>query len=61
MSKKVVVVLAVIALVLALVVAGAVGFLWYRNTHGCVEGKDYGVDAQTLGIPKSLKLCGSDR
>ena len=33
MSKKVVVVLAVIALVLALVVAGAVGFLWYRNTH----------------------------
>ena len=39
MSKKVVVVLAVIALVLALVVAGAVGFLWYRNTHVFVEGK----------------------
>ena len=41
MSKKVVTVLAVIALVLALVVAGALGFLWYRNTHVFVEGKAY--------------------
>ena len=50
MSKKVVVVLAVIALVLALVVAGAVGFLWYRNTHVFVEGKAYRMDAQTLDL-----------
>lgn len=41
MSKKLVTVLAVIALVLALVVAGALGFLWYRNTHVFVEGKAY--------------------
>ena len=38
MSKKVVVVLSVIALILALIVAGAVGFLWYRDTHVFVEG-----------------------
>ena len=50
MSKKVVVVLAVIALVLALVVAGAVGFLWYRNTHVFVEGKAYRMDAQALDL-----------
>ena len=41
MSKKVVAVLAVIALVLALVVAGALGYLWYRNTHVFVDGKAY--------------------
>ena len=50
MSKKVVVVLAIIALVLALLVAGAVGFLWYRNTHVFVEGKAYRMDAQTLDL-----------
>lgn len=50
MSKKVVVVLAVIVLVLALVVAGAVGFIWYRNTHVFVEGKAYRYDTQTLDL-----------
>lgn len=50
MSKKVVTVLAIVALVLALVVAGAVGFLWYRNTHVFVEGKAYRMDAQTLDL-----------
>ena len=50
MSKKVVVVLAIIALVLALVVAGAVGFLWYRNTHVFVEGKAYSNREDTLDL-----------
>ena len=50
MSKKVVVVLAVIALVLALVVAGAVGFLWYRNTHVFVEGKAYSNREDSLDL-----------
>lgn len=50
MSKKVVVVLAVIALVLALVVAGAVGFLWYRNTHVFVEGKAYSNQEQSMDL-----------
>ena len=50
MSKKVVVVLAIIALVLALVVAGAVGFLWYRNTHVFVEGRAYSNREDTLDL-----------
>ena len=50
MSKKVVVVLAVIALILALVVAGAVGFLWYRNTHVFVDGKAYSNREDTLDL-----------
>ena len=50
MSKKVVVVLAVIALVLALVVAGALGFLWYRNTHVFVEGKAYSNREDSLDL-----------
>ena len=50
MSKKVVVVLAIIALVLALVVAGAVGFIWYRNTHVFVEGKAYSNREATLDL-----------
>ena len=50
MSKKVVTVLAVIALVLALVVAGAVGFLWYRNTHVFVEGKAYSNRVDSLDL-----------
>lgn len=50
MSKKVVVVLAVIALVLALVVAGALGYLWYRNTHVFVDGKAYSNREDTLDL-----------
>ena len=50
MSKKVVVVLAVIALVLALVVAGALGYLWYRNTHVFVEGKAYSNREDSLDL-----------
>lgn len=50
MSKKLVTILVVIALVLALVVAGAVGFLWYRNTHVFVEGKAYSNREDTLDL-----------
>lgn len=50
MSKKVVTILAVIALVLALVVAGALGFLWYRNTHVFVEGKAYSNRVDSLDL-----------
>ena len=50
MSKKVVVVLSVIALILALIVAGAVGFLWYRDTHVFVEGKAYSNREQTMDL-----------
>ena len=50
MSKKLVTILAVIALVLTLVVAGAAGFLWYRNTHVFVEGKAYSNREDTLDL-----------
>ena len=50
MSKKVVVVLAVIALILALVVAGAVGFLWYRDTHVFVDGKAYSNREESMDL-----------
>ena len=50
MSKKVVVVLTVITLILALVVAGAVGFLWYRDTHVFVDGKAYSNREESMDL-----------
>ncbi len=50
MKKTLITVLVVIALVLALVVSGAVGYLWYRNNHVFVEGTPYPVDAQDLDL-----------
>ena len=50
MSKKLVTILAVIALILALVVAGAVGFLWYRDTHVFVDGKAYSNREESMDL-----------
>ena len=50
MKKKGIVILSVIALILVLLIAGAIGFLWYRNNHVFVEGKAYPIDAQTLDL-----------
>ena len=50
MKKTVVTVLVVIALVLALAVAGALGFLWYRDNHVFVEGDAYALDLKTLDL-----------
>ena len=50
MSKKLVTILAVIALTLALVVAGAVGFLWYRDTHVFVDGKAYSNREESMDL-----------
>ena len=50
MNRKLITVLSVIALVLALLVAGAIGFLWYRDNHVFVEGKAYPISAQTLDL-----------
>ena len=33
MHKKLITVLVIVALVLVLLIAGAVGFLWYRDNH----------------------------
>ena len=48
--KKLIRVLLVVLLVLALAVAGAVGFLWYRNTHIFVEDAVYAKDATELDL-----------
>lgn len=50
MKKILVTVLVVIALVLALGIAGAVGFVWYRNNHVFVEGDAYEIAAQSLDL-----------
>ena len=50
MSKRLVTVLAVITLILALVVAGAVGFLWYRDTHVFVDGKAYSNREESMDL-----------
>lgn len=50
MKKTLVTVLVVIALVLALGIAGAVGFVWYRNNHVFVEGDAYEIAAQSLDL-----------
>lgn len=50
MKKTLITVLVVIALVLALVVAGALGFLWYRNNHIFVEGDAYAVGSTSLDL-----------
>ena len=50
MKKTLVTVLVVIALVLALGIAGAMGFVWYRNNHVFVEGTAYPVDSQQLDL-----------
>ena len=50
MKKTLITILVVIALVLALLVAGALGFLWYRDNHVFVEGNAYPIDAQGLDL-----------
>ena len=50
MKKSVVAILVVIALVLAMAVAGAVGFLWYRNNHIFVDGDAYPIDSESLDL-----------
>lgn len=49
-KKTAVTVLLVIVIVLSLVVAGALGFLWYRENHIFVEGTAYAVDSASLDL-----------
>lgn len=50
MKKKLVTILVVIVLILSLLVAGAIGFLWYRNNHIFVDGKAYSIHVQSLDL-----------
>ena len=48
--KKLIRVLAVVLIILALVVAGAVGFLWYRNNHIFIDDAVYPIDSVSLDL-----------
>ena len=50
MKKTLVIVLVVIVLVLTLGIAGALGYLWYRDNHVFVEGDAYPITTQTLDL-----------
>ena len=50
MKKTLITILVVLALVLALGIAGAVGFIWYRNNHVFVEGDAYDIATQSLDL-----------
>ena len=50
MKNKLVTVLIIIMVVLALICAGAIGFLWYRSSHVFVERKAYSVKAEYLDL-----------
>ena len=54
MKKTLITILVVLALLLALGIAGAVGFIWYRDNHVFVDGDAYDI---TL---RSLDLTGED-
>ena len=48
--KKLIAVLVVILILLALGIAGALGFVWYRDNHIFVEDAVYPIDAETLDL-----------
>ena len=50
MKKTLVTVLIVVAVVLALGVAGALGYVWYRNNHVVVEGDAFDIAAESLDL-----------
>ena len=50
MKKTLITVLVVFVLVLALGIAGGLGFVWYRDNHVFVEGDPYPIDAVSLDL-----------
>ena len=49
-KKTLVTILIVLVLVVALGIAGAVGFMWYRNNHVFVDGDAYDITLQSLDL-----------
>ena len=49
-KKKLVTVLLIIVIVLSLGIAGALGFVWYRDNHVFVEGTAYPISAVSLDL-----------
>lgn len=50
MRNKLVTVLVIIVIVLALGIAGALGFVWYRDNHVFIEGDAYAIDSQQIDL-----------
>lgn len=50
MKNKVVTVLVIIVIVLTLGIAGALGFVWYRDNHVFIEGDAYAIDSQQIDL-----------
>ena len=50
MKKKLVTVLVIIAIVLALGIAGALGFVWYRDNHVFIEGDAYPLNSTQIDL-----------
>lgn len=50
MKKVLITILVVIVLVLSLGIAGAVGYIWYRENHIFVEGTAYSINAESLDL-----------
>ncbi len=50
MKKKLVTILIVILVVLALGIAGALGFVWYRDNHVFIEGDAYPINADQIDL-----------
>lgn len=50
MKKKLVTILLIIVLVLCLGIAGALGFVWYRDNHVFVDGTAYPISALSLDL-----------
>lgn len=53
MNRKLVTILLVIVLVLCLGIAGAMGFVWYRDNHVFVEGTAYPIRSASLDLRES--------
>jgi len=49
-KKVLITVILTIVLVLTLVIAGAVGYIWYRDNHIFVEGTAYSIKAESLDL-----------
>ena len=50
MKRSLVTVLVIIAVVLALGIAGVLGYVWYKNNHVFVDGDAYPVDTGSLDL-----------
>ena len=48
--KKLIAVLVVIAILLVLAIAGALGYVWYRENHIFVEDAVYPINAMSLDL-----------